>query len=157
MTDEETKICSIDSLRKLSEKHPKLLLISAKENRGDFVQRFADEIARDDLTIVKVQTGGPCEVVEKLGLKDTPTAVLVEKGEVKKRIALQNDDVKDTVALINILPKPSEGKSCNVELVIDEKGWRLKPEPGSQCEKELSNISKLTPAVKKYVTKHLRE
>lgn len=153
---DEEQICSLDSLRKLCEKRPKVLLIPTNEDRSDFAQKFADGAASDDLTVVEVQAGGSCEAVKELGLKDASTAVFIENGEVKSRIALQNDDVLDTAALLKTLSaKPSEGDSCKAELIIDEYGWKLKPESGSPCERELSNLPNLTPAVKKYLTKHI--
>ncbi len=128
---DEPRICSIDSLRKLYEKHPKILFIATEEDRKDFAEKFANEAAPSDLMVVEVPAGGSCEAVEKLGLKDKPAAILVERGEVKDRITLQNDDIKDTVALMKVLSKSSEGKSCEAELTVDEKGWRIKLEPGS--------------------------
>jgi len=152
-TQNEEPICSVDSLQKFYEKHPRILFVALKDDRKEFAKKFANEAAPNDLTIVEVQAGGSCEAIEKLGLKDT-TAILVEKGEVKDRVTLQNDDVKDTVALMKILSeKPSESKTCEAELIVDGKGWKIKLD--SSCEKELSNLSKLPSAVQKYLTKHL--
>ena len=108
--DEELQICSIDSLRKICEKHPKLLLISTKKERKEFIQKFTDVAAPKDLDVVAVETGGPCEIVEKLGIKDASTAVLIEKGKVKNRITLQNDDVKDAVGLMKMLTEDKKSR-----------------------------------------------
>ena len=156
-TENEEPICSVDSLQKFYEKHPRILLIATKDDRKDFAKKFANEAAPDDVAIVEVQAGGSCEVIEKLGLKDTPTAILVEKGEVKNRITLQDDDVKDTISLIKMLSEKAEpsADSCKAEVVIDKKGWKLKFEPGSPCERAYSGLDKLRPDVKKYLTKHI--
>jgi hypothetical protein len=152
---EEISACSLDSLGKLCEKHTKILFIATEEDRKGFAQKFADIASPDGVTIVQVQAGGSCEIIGKLGL-DTPTAVLVEKGNVKDRVTLQNDDVKDTISLMKVLAeKPSEVKSCEAKLTVDGKGWGIKLEPGSPCEKEMSNLNKLPPSVQKYVTKHI--
>ena len=156
-TEEEgQQVCSVDSLGKLCEKHHKILFIATKEDRKDFAQKFMDVASPDGVTIVRVQAGGSCEIIEKLGL-DTPTAVLVEKGKVKDRVTLQNDDVKDTISLMKVLSeKRSEVRSCEAELTVDGKGWGIKLEPGSPCEREMSNISKLPHSVQKYVAKHIK-
>ncbi|MGD0328842.1 MAG: hypothetical protein ABSB40_00175 [Nitrososphaeria archaeon] len=152
---EKISACSLDSLGKLYEKHPKVLFIATKEDKMYFAQKFVDVVSPDGVTIVPVQAGGSCEIIEKLGL-DTPTAVLVEKGKVKDRVTLQNDDVKDTISLMKVLSeKPSEVRSCEAKLTVDGKGWGIKLEPGSPCEREISNLSKLPPSVQKYVTKHI--
>ncbi len=149
---EEPQLCSISSLQKLCDKNPRILLISTKEDRRNFIQKFADGAAPKNLALVELQASGPCEIVEKLGMKDAGTAILVEKGEVRSRITLTNDDVKDTVALIRML---SECEPCKAELVIDKKSWMLKPEPTKQCETALSNVSELRPEVRKYLEKHI--
>jgi hypothetical protein len=152
---EEISACSLDSLGKLCEKHTKILFIATKEDRKGFVQHFTDGASLDDIKIVPVQAGGSCEIIGKLGL-EIPTAVLVEKGEVKKRIPLLNDDVKDTVSLMKALSeKPSVGKACEAKFTVDGKGWGIKVEPGSPCEQEISNLSKLPSSVQKYVGKHI--
>jgi len=149
---EEAQLCSLDSLQKLCEKHSRILFISTKGDRRDFVQKFADVVAPKDLAVAEVQAGGSCEIVEKLDMKDESTAVLIEKGEVKARITLANDDVRDTADLIKML---SKCEPCKAELVIDKKGWKLKPEPTKQCGRVLSNVEELRPEVKKYLAKHI--
>jgi hypothetical protein len=152
---EEISACSLDSLGKLCEKHPRILFIATKEDRRDFAQKFVNVATPDGVTIVPVQSGGSCEIIEKLGL-NTPMAVLIEKGKVKDRVTLQNDDVKDTISLMKVLSeKPSEVRSCEAKLTVDGKGWGIKLVSGSSCEREMSNLSKLPSNVQKYVTKHI--
>ena len=107
---EEPEICSVDSLQKVCEKYHKLLLISVSKERKDFIKKFMDEATPKDLDVVAVETGGPCEIVEKLGMKDTSTAVLVVKGEIKAKINLVNDDVRDAVGLMKMLSEDKKGR-----------------------------------------------
>ena len=108
-TQEELQICSISNLQKICEKHPKILLISTNKEREDFIQKFTDVAAPKDLDVVAVETGGSCEIVEKLGMKDTCKAILIERGKVKREIILKNDDVKDAVALMKMLSGDKKG------------------------------------------------
>lgn len=100
-------------------------------------------------------TIGACKIIPKLGL-DTSTAVLVEKGKVRQRIPLKDDAVRDTVALMKALSEKSSNiGSCEGEFTAKGKGWGIRLKPGSSCETQLSNLSKLPSDVQKYVTKHL--
>jgi hypothetical protein len=107
---EEPEICSVDSLQKVCLKHPKLLLISTKKEREGFIQKFTDVAVPEDMEVVALETGGTCEIVEKLGMKDACKAVLIEKGKVKREINLQNDDVKDAINLMKMLIEDKKGR-----------------------------------------------
>ena len=52
--EEELEICSIDSLQKVCEKHPKLLLISMNKERKEFIEKFVDAAVPKDLTVAAV-------------------------------------------------------------------------------------------------------
>lgn len=157
-TEEEPTICTVDGLRKVCETHPKLLLISTGKERKNFLQKFVDEAVPTDTSVASFETGGSCETLEKLGLKNTCKAILYEKGKVKGEIILQNDDVKDSIALMKMIyekEKEPECKPCKTELIIDKKGWKLKPEVNKQCSQTLADIDKLRPDVRKYLEKHI--
>ena len=128
--------------------------MTTKEERKDFTKKFLNE-APNDVKIYELPTIGACKIISKLGL-DTSTAVLVEKGKVRQRIPLKNDDVSDTAALMKALSeKPSETGSCEGEFTANGKGWGIKLKPSSQCQTQFSNLSKLPANVQKYVVKHL--
>jgi hypothetical protein len=147
-------VCSEEGYDKVCEKHSKILFLPTKEERKDFTKKFSNE-APNDVKIYELPTIGACKIIPKLGL-DTSTAVLVEKGKVKQRIPLKDDDVKDTAALMKALSeKPVEIGSCEGEFTVDSKGWGIKLKPNSQCQTQFSNLSKLPANVQKYVTKHL--
>ncbi len=152
---EEISACSLDSLSKLCEKHSKILFIATKEDRKCFVQKFTKGCSLDDIKIVPVQAGGSCEINGKLGL-EAPSAVLMEKGEVKCRIPLEDDDVTDTAHLMKALSeKPSDVSTCGAELKVNAKTWGLKLQPTQPCKREISNLSKLPHHAQKYFTEHI--
>ncbi|MCP8322606.1 MAG: hypothetical protein L6N96_00300, partial [Candidatus Methylarchaceae archaeon HK02M2] len=98
---------------------------------------------------------------------EKPSAILIENGEVKNRIDLQNDDVKDTAGLMKMLSEEKqseeqdelkeESDSCKVKFEINKKNWKLEPELSEQCERELSKIDDLRPAAKRYIKRHISE
>jgi hypothetical protein len=155
--DAGLQVCSLDSFDQLCKKNSKILLIATADDRSDFARKFKDAISTDGVTIVPVKAGGPCEIIGKLGLTK-PTAVFIEEGKVKRSVPLQDDDVKNTASLIKVLSeKPSEVGSCEAKLTVDGKGWGIKLEPGSNCEKEMANFSKLPEHVQKYMSKHMEK
>lgn len=153
--EEEAGVCSTDSLRELSKKENRILFISTNEDRREFPQKFVNSFAPKDLAVFDTRTDSSCEVVEHLGLKDKPAAVLIENGEVKARIELTNDDVKDTAGLTTMILERMDNKACRVKLVVDGKGWRVIPESSEQCKIAVSNLEKQGPATKKYLKKHI--
>jgi hypothetical protein len=157
---EELRICSVNDLQKSCEKHPRLLLVSMKKEREAFLQKFVNEAVPKDTSVVAVETGGSCETLEKLGMKDACKAVFFEKGRIKREISLQDDDLKDTIALTRMIYEkedPPECESCKAEILIDKKGWKLKPEHTEQCSRTLSNLGELRPDVRKYFEKHMKK
>lgn len=153
--EEEPRLCSKDSLQEFCKKENRILFISTNEERKEFAQKFVNAVVPKDLAVFDTRTDSSCEVVEDLGLKDKPAAVLIENGEVKARIELTNDDVKDTAGLTKMIMEKMNNKACRVKLVVDGKGWRVIPESSEICKIALSNLEKQGPATKKYLKKHL--
>lgn len=159
-TEEEPKICTVDGLRKICETHPKLLLISASKERKNFLQKFVNEAVPTDTSVASFDTDGSCETLEKLGMKNTCKAILYEKGKVKREIILQNDDNKDSIALMKMIYEKGEEpecEPCKTELIINKRGWKMKLEANKQCSQTLADIDKLRPDVRKYLEKHISD
>lgn len=157
-TEDEPKICTVDGLRKVCETHPKLLLISTSKERKNFIQKFVNEAVPTDTSVASFETEGSCETLEKLGMKNACKAILYEKGKLKREITLQNNDIKDAIALMKLMyekEKEPECEPCKTELIINKKGWKLKPEANKQCHQTLADIEKLRPDVRKYLEKHI--
>ncbi|MCP8312145.1 MAG: hypothetical protein L6N95_03180 [Candidatus Methylarchaceae archaeon HK01B] len=101
--------------------------------------------------VATMQAGHSYKISKGLSEGDISSAVILEKREVKSRITLQDYDVEDTSNLIKMLSEKTvpEGDSCKAELKIDEKGWRLKPDPPMQCKRELTKVDELQPSTKR--------
>ncbi|MEE9585975.1 MAG: hypothetical protein V3W09_03645, partial [Nitrososphaerales archaeon] len=76
-------------------------------------------------------------------------------GEVKARIELTNDDMKDTAELTKMILLRMDNKACRAKLVVDGKGWGVITESSELCKRMLSNLDKQGPATKKYLEKHI--
>lgn len=155
--DEELQECSRENIRTLSQKHRRLLVLSTDEERKGFAEKFASSAAPKDLTVVQIPSNRNCELDRDLEMNGAPSAILLEGGKVKDLVPLHNDDVKDTATLVNLLSKkPSTVNSCKGEFVVTDNGWELEPEKSAACERQISNISKVGPYTRKYLTKHLK-
>lgn len=155
-SDDMSKVCSREDLDSLSKKKNRILFISSDEDKIEFSQKFANTVKSSDLEVIRYQTGSSCDVVKDLGLEDKPAAVLLENGEVKDRITLTNNDIKDTADLSKMIYKKQDSLTCKANFVVNEKGWSLSPESSEQCNKTISKIEKQGPATKKYLKKHIK-
>lgn len=51
--------------------------------------------------------------------------------------------------------KRDEADKCNLELVIEDKSWKLKTNSIAACKRTISEASNLTPVAKKYLQRHI--
>ncbi len=80
----------------------------------------------------------------------------MEKGEVKARIELTNDDVKDTADLTKMIFEKKDTGTCKANFVVDGKGWSLAPESSERCNDAISKIEEQGPATKKYLKRYIK-
>jgi len=150
------EVCSSESLNSLSKRKNRILFISSDDAKEEFSQKFANTIKSNDLEVVRYHTGSSCDAVKDLGLKDKPAAVFMEKGEIKARLELTDDDIKNTADLTKMIYEKKDIKTCKANFVVDGKGWTLSPESSSQCDEVISKIEEQGPATKKYLKKHIQ-
>jgi hypothetical protein len=108
-----------------------LLLISTKKEREGFIRKLVNEAVPKDTSVVAFQTGGSCETLEKLGMKDACKAILLEKGEVRREVIFQDDDVKDSIALMKMLYEKEKEPEEKLE-EIGNKISKFKVEKGEK-------------------------
>ncbi len=155
-SEEIPEVCSSESLHSLSKRKNRILFISSDDAKEEFSKKFANTIKSNDLEVVRYRTRSSCDAVRDLGLKDKPAAVFMEKGEVKARIELTGDDVKDASDLTKMVFEKKDTGTCKANFVVDGKGWTLTPESSEQCSNAISKIEEQGPATKKYLKRHIQ-
>lgn len=152
---DEINLCDSDNLKKFSEKHGKCLVISGNDNES--AAKITRQYATEDLKVLNVKNLGPCEINNNPGNEKSSTAFLIEDGEVKKRITVQNDMQEDFQTQNNVFTdRQAQDQDCRVKFKVDTNTWSVEAEEGSACKREVSNLTNLPTASQKYLKNHIR-
>ena len=151
----EPGMCLRSNLEGLS-KNKKILLISVDKENEDFGKKISDELTSKDLEVHILNRNGPCETADDLGLKEKQGAVLLEDGKVTSKLDLTNNNVKDTLAISNMIPKNQDSDTCRGDFNTDVKNWNIELEQSKSCARERANIKKLGRDVNEYLNDHVK-
>ena len=151
----EPGMCLRSNLEGLS-KNKKILILSVDKENEDFGKKISDELTSKDLEVHILKRSGPCETADDLGLKEKQGAVLLEDGKVTSKLDLTNNNVKDTLAISNMIPKNQDSDTCRGDFNTDVKNWNIELEQSKSCARERSNIKKLGRDVNEYLNDHVK-
>lgn len=147
-------VCSRENFSDFCKTQNKTLVFVGVDKTKGFVKKFRDEAVQKDLHVTEFNVDSQCELSDDLDLKGKPVALLIKDGEVKDRLYLDNDEVKDTVGLIKMLSNQKD--QCNAAFAVEKSRWNIKLESSPQCERTLSELNNLGDASKKNLKRHMK-
>ena len=152
LTEDATKELEECCFEELSErsKNRRILLISTDEHMGGFARKLKDKSTPTEETWI----GNQREIAEKVRLHDKTTTVLLQHGLY--RSIRENDEINRVRQAAKTVEKIPDN-ACRAKVVVDKKGWKLKLEPGTACERTISDFDKFPRHVRKYLMDHIEK
>jgi hypothetical protein len=158
-TPQENQWCSRTTLKDLTAKEKRFLIVSSDKANSENVERIVKANVPKDLSIHSIRKEHLCEVEKHLNLKGMNGAVLVENGEVKAKIDLSGDDSSKTTALTKLadVDKREEQTACRPTYYMDGNRWILRMPSDPACKREIQNLGKLPKASADYLRNHIEQ